>query len=1141
MRLSIFASVLPIIFFTFVHPLAHLVLKLRNSDTYLTYLSMARPLFTILLLSLFFSPVLAQLPCGTGDVSLEQERITQQLILQVKKQMAGKARVASGGITYIAVKPHFIRTDAGVTNLTMQAFNNAIAICNSYFLNAGIQFYICGTPGSATNPAPHYIDRSDAYNWTITNAQRDDMSNTNNVNNAHNIYFSGTIGGLAGFSFGPTQNRVNNRTFMHNDYANNNRTLAHELGHYFNLPHTFNNSDALDGNGQPDLTKRELVTRNSAETLPRLSANCTTAGDYVCDTPSDPHNLPGGDVTNCSPTGVGITARDANNDLFVPMPNNLMGYYYCPPYQFTPGQSDRVNTALSINNVPGSNPATSYSLNCPETTQTAPSNLTLTLISSGVAVGATLSWTDNSLVETGYIIERSTSAASGFLAIGGVDANMTSFVDRQTQPGVTYYYRVKPSNSKENYSTTSQALQTPAFCGALYSSPCTENRRTIDNFQIRLAGTTLLSNNNSGCSTNSYGDFTGLATATVTAGTTYTFVMNTGYLNGYNPQHIGIWIDANNNNSFTDAGEQVFQSTGDVMNGTTQITGQFTVPSSATSGVVRLRIRSRDESSGVVEDPCVDYGNGEAEDYSLYVLPSFRITTTIAAVCPEQATFPVAFVTTATPDPGNQYTVELSNQAGSFATPTVVGSGTASPISVTLPGATTPGGGYALRVVGSAPSLTSAASSTFVFSGTIALAMSNLTTCEGFPINLSATATAIGQTFSYTFTGPNGVVSGTGNTRTAASMSQGSYSFSVAVANQYGCRQSASNTVTVDPALNPSLTPGPSGTLTCAQTALTLTASGGTSYTFAGASGTLGTPGSVSTVEVNSPGTYSVAIANASGCQTTLITAISSNTTAPTVSINPGSATLTCAVTAITLTANSTATTRLWFDNSTGSTLVVSASGTYGLSVTGSNGCSATATNVSIAQNLSDKLALAASTTTLSCNTPTALLTAAPGSGTYVFSGPGLNQRGSGNTATASVAGVYNVTAAITAVCFTTAVVTVIGVPGTAPSAQVYGSGNLSCQMPTLSLTALGGSGYQFNGPSGGIVSQTDGRERIIIGTYLLNGTPIPTVGLAVVRKPGTYTVVVTNADGCSSTATIIVTGTECLSGTPNAVSGQGQ
>jgi hypothetical protein len=228
-----------------------------------------RVLWILMLLLVSRQPLFAQLPCGKTDVSYQEELIAQKLIQQYST--ASKQSRTAYTTTYIAVKPHFVRTDAGITSLNMGAFNNALAICNQYFINAGIQFYVCGTPANT----PNFINNTAMYDWNTANFNRDAITATNNVNNAHNIYFSGSVGGAGGFSFGMTQSKVNNRTFVLNAQADDNKTLVHELGHYFNLAHTFNNADVAD------VSYRELVTRSSSEIAPRLSANCSTTVD-IC-------------------------------------------------------------------------------------------------------------------------------------------------------------------------------------------------------------------------------------------------------------------------------------------------------------------------------------------------------------------------------------------------------------------------------------------------------------------------------------------------------------------------------------------------------------------------------------------------------------------------------------------------------------------------------------------------------------------------------------------------------------------------------------------------------------------------------------------------------------------------------------------
>jgi hypothetical protein len=661
-------------------------------------------------------PLFAQLPCGKTDVSYQEELIAQKLIQQYST--ASKQSRTAYTTTYIAVKPHFVRTDAGITSLNMGAFNNALAICNQYFINAGIQFYVCGTPANT----PNFINNTAMYDWNTANFNRDAITATNNVNNAHNIYFSGSVGGAGGFSFGMTQSKVNNRTFVLNAQADDNKTLVHELGHYFNLAHTFNNADVAD------VSYRELVTRSSSEIAPRLSANCSTTGDFVCDTPSDPYNLAGGYLSSCNASGIGITALDANGDRFIPSPTNVMNYYFCSPYIFSTQQYARMNAALAVNNTPNSNASDRYTLDCAETNQNAPTNVTLTSLVSGVSLGVTVSWTDNSTNETGYIIERSTtSATAGFVAIGGVDANVLSFTDRKVSRNTTYYYRVKASNTKTKYNTTIPNITTPLICGPLHTSACVANGN-INIFKILNGTTVLLDKTNSACSTNSYGDFTAMTAPAMLAGKSYNFTMKTGYPGGtgYVPQHLGIWMDANQDNDFDDLGEMVYQSSGSgIMSGTIQLDGNFTVPPSAKVGNLRMRVRSISQYEGIVTSPCDAQDSGETEDYLIAIGRSISVSGNLPSICPSSPAGSLNFIPNYTPNSGNVYSVELSDNTGTFVTtPLVVGTGSASPISITIPNTVTAGSAYRFRVKGSNPAVVGNESNNFgygVSSATLSL------------------------------------------------------------------------------------------------------------------------------------------------------------------------------------------------------------------------------------------------------------------------------------------------------------------------------------------------------------------------------------------------------------------------------------
>jgi len=74
---------------------------------------------------------------------------------------------------------------------------------------------------------------------------------------------------------------------------------------------------------------------------------------------------------------------------------------------------------------------------------TAPTGLTATNSSRGVV---TLTWSDNSNNETSFLIERSTSVDSGYVQIGSVGSNGTSYFDSAVVRKTTYYYRVRAAN-----------------------------------------------------------------------------------------------------------------------------------------------------------------------------------------------------------------------------------------------------------------------------------------------------------------------------------------------------------------------------------------------------------------------------------------------------------------------------------------------------------------------------------------------------------------------------------------------------------------------------------------------------------------------------------------------------------------------
>ena len=82
---------------------------------------------------------------------------------------------------------------------------------------------------------------------------------------------------------------------------------------------------------------------------------------------------------------------------------------------------------------------------------------------------------------------------------------------------------------------------------------------------------------------------------------------------------VKVFIDYNNNGTFTDSGELAAQS--GVINGNGTFTANITVPASVTVGSSTLmRIVAEETSNPADVQPCGTYGKGETEDYSVIVV-----------------------------------------------------------------------------------------------------------------------------------------------------------------------------------------------------------------------------------------------------------------------------------------------------------------------------------------------------------------------------------------------------------------------------------------------------------------------------------------------------------------------------------------
>jgi gliding motility-associated-like protein len=179
-----------------------------------------------------------------------------------------------------------------------------------------------------------------------------------------------------------------------------------------------------------------------------------------------------------------------------------------------------------------------------------------------------------------------------------------------------------------------------------------------------------------------------------------------------------------------------------------------------------------------------------------------------------------------------------------------------------------------------------------------------------------------------------------------------------------------------------------------------------------------------------------------------------------------------------------------------GSAIQVFQGGNYNLTMTSTSGCVVKIAHSVIAAQALIDTAFESSPEKCSKNNGMAAVTASGGTGALTYS---WNNGGKSDTLTNLAAAVYTVTVTDSRTCSLTSVVTITNI--TAPPLTATGTGNLNCFTPSVVLTGVStGNTMAWNG-----------------GALSNSGNP------ATVSAPGTYTVMATDAYGCTAKDTVAV------------------
>ncbi|WP_167856234.1 T9SS type A sorting domain-containing protein [Hymenobacter metallicola] len=249
------------------------------------------------------------------------------------------------------------------------------------------------------------------------------------------------------------------------------------------------------------------------------------------------------------------------------------------------------------------------------------------------------------------------------------------------------------------------------------------------------------------------------------------------------------------------------------------------------AGNIRLRVRHADGTVGSnprlnIDDITItDFaGTGTAISAPVFSGTSFCSTTA--------SSFNAEFTPTGTFATANDFLVQLSDAAGSFANPVIVGTvsdnatnGAPVAVSITIPAGTATGTGYKLRVVANDPGTTGTASAalTILNSPTVSVAPGGAQTLvvntDGAPLTATETPAAISRQWYYS-TVANGpvtaIANATGVSYTPNFAAAGTYYVTV-VSTFAACGSQTSNPVVITVS-------APVATLTATPSTLTLTA-----------------------------------------------------------------------------------------------------------------------------------------------------------------------------------------------------------------------------------------------------------------------------------------------------------------------------
>lgn len=409
----------------------------------------------------------------------------------------------------------------------------------------------------------------------------------------YNIWLVGEIDNAvttAGYAFfASSHGSAIDGTVMLTSAMQSSSVLAHELGHAFNLFHTFEG----DANGT---------------TCPP-NGTCSTDGDQVCDIP--PHIRP----SSCNPAGTNACDGGSSQSLHV---FNYMNYSSCAVNMFTTGQRTRAQLAMTSQR--GSFLASNGNLSL-----VPPSPPQLDFRASAAVLcgtGQTVTMEDLSLcLPNTYLSDAEFPGITFAWSITNGIITLNSAVRRPTftltSPG-TYNATLTVTTTLGTYVRTENGVVVVASAPVAACAPTSSNAgnfaQTVNNVVFNT-----ISNATSTSDNVAYTNFTCTRSTVLAAGGTYPLSVSIR-AGGSAAESLNGYIDYNNNGVFEDPSELVI--TGSTLaNTSATLNANVTVPGGAvTNTLLRMRLYGEAGTLSATERTCgAALFIGDVEDYGVYI------------------------------------------------------------------------------------------------------------------------------------------------------------------------------------------------------------------------------------------------------------------------------------------------------------------------------------------------------------------------------------------------------------------------------------------------------------------------------------------------------------------------------------------